>query len=352
MGPSGVSLSELREVALGHPAPIEAKLAAYAHDQHGRKWADVFVTDRLNVSRDEQDLPTAEIFGNARTLEVEDDDRVRVPAVAMLFGLDAGTHDVVFELRDPNETVLATETTQVRVAEKQRVAFASSTIRITTKSRGKHSVVAKAGDKEVGRTFVNLELSDDDDDLDDEHDSDSSDDGNPDVDVVVAAQGNDDPLWMAGIRAAWSERTYPRRVDYTWFARATRGWSGTDVTVTSFVLDPQGHIVGRNEGCYRPSVRPEHPWSCMGFGGNAPSPMASNAGPYDIVFAINDRPVAWWPMEAVVLQQHAPGSDVERWMKEMHRAVVKRRRTLAQPPAPPPPPATPQATKAPAKAPK
>jgi hypothetical protein len=303
------------------------------------------VTDRLNVARDAQDLPTAEIFGNARALEVDDEGRVRVPAVAMLFGLEPGSHDVSFEIRDPNETVLASEVTPVRVSDKQRVAFASSTITFVTKSRGKHSVLARVGDKEVGRTFVNFQMPDDDEDLDDEHDSDATDDGNPDVDVVVAAEGNDDPLVLEGVRAAWSERTYPRRVEYTWFARATRGWSGTDVSITSYVLDQQGHIVGRNEGCYRPAVRPEHPWSCMGFGGGAPSPMASSEGPYDIVFAINDRPVAWWPMEAVAIQQHAPGSDVERWLKDMHRAVVKRRRSVPEQPAPP-------AAVAPARAPK
>jgi hypothetical protein len=73
----------------------------------------------------------------------------------------------------------------------------------------------------------------------------------------------------------------------------------------------------------------------MGSGGGSPFPMASAEGPYDIVFAINDRPVAWWPMEAVIQQQHAPGSDVERWMKDMRRVVIRRRQALATPPAPP-----------------
>ena len=106
------------------------------------------------------------------------------------------------------------------------------------------------------------------------------------------------------------------------------------MSITSFVLDSEGHIVGRNEGCFQFEVRPEHAWSCMGEGGDS-SPLASAEGPYDIVFAINDRPVAWWPMEAIIRQQHAPGSDVERWMKEMHRAAVRRR---PAPPAPPPAP--------------
>jgi hypothetical protein len=76
----------------------------------------------------------------------------------------------------------------------------------------------------------------------------------------------------------------------------------------------------------------------MGAGGGSPFPMASAEGPYDIVFAINDRPVAWWPMEAIIQQQHAPGSDLERWMKEMHRAVIKRRQQISSTPAPAPVP--------------
>ena len=239
----------------------------------------------------------------------------------------------------------------MRVGDKQRVAFASTSMRFTTKSHGKHAVVAKIGEKEVGRSFVNLELTDDDEDLDDEHDSDSTDDGNPDVDVVVAALGRADPLALLGVRASWSEQAYPRRVGYAWFARATRGWTGTNVSMTSYVLDQQGHIVGRNQGCYQLEVRPEHPWSCTGLGGNGhPPPLATAEGAYDIVFAINDRPVAWWPMEAVIQQQHAPGSDLERWMKDMKRAVVKRRRTISTAsPAPAPTPAPTPAKTAPKK---
>ncbi len=347
LGPisSAVSVGELREVALGHAPPIEAIMAAYAKDQRNRKWADIFVTDRLSVARDAQDQPVAAIYGNAREVDVDDDGRARIPAVAMLFGLDAGPHDVTFEVRDPGETVVATETTTVTVGAKQRVAFASTSMRFLAKAHGKHSVVAKLGDKEIGRAFVNLLLPDDDDDLEDEHDSDSSDDGNPDVDVVVAQLGQDDPLAMRGIRADWSERKFPRRVEYAWFARGTRGWTGTNVSISSYVMDQAGHIVGRNEGCFQPELRAEHPWSCMGEGGGMPFPMATAEGPYDIVFAINERPVAWWPMEAIIQTQHAPGSDVSRWMKEMKRAVVKRRHQLESEPAPAPAPAKPPAKK-------
>jgi S1-C subfamily serine protease len=351
LGPisSAVSLGELREVALGHAPPIEAVMAAYAKDQRNKKWADIFVTDRLSVSRDDQDQPVAAIYGNAHDVDVADDGRARIPAVAMLFGLDPGAHDVTFEVRDPGENVVASETTSVRVGDKQRVAFASTSMRFLAKAHGKHSVVAKVGDKEIGRSFVNLLLPDDDEDLEDEHDSDSSDDGNPDVDVVVAQLGRDDPLAMRGIRADWSERKFPRRVEYAWFARGTRGWTGTNVSISSYVLDTSGHIVGRNEGCFQPELRPEHAWACMGEGGGMPFPMASAEGPYDIVFAINDRPVAWWPMEAIIQAQHAPGSDLSRWMKEMHRAVIKRRRQLETEPAPSPATPTPAPAKAPGK---
>ena len=341
LGPisSAVALSEIREVALGHPPAMEAVMAAYAKEQRNKQWADIFVTDHLEVARDDQDQPVATIFGNAKEVDVEDDGKARIPAVAMLFGLGPGQHDVTFEVHDPNEVVVASETTTVRIGDKQRVGFASSAMRFATKAHGKHSVVAKLGDKEIGRAFVNIMLPDDDEDLQDELDGDATDDGNPDVDVVVAQLGQDDPLAMAGIRANWSEHTFPRRVEYAWFARATRGWSGTNVSIASYVLDTSGHVVGRNEGCFQPEVRPELPWSCMGAGGGLPFPMASGEGPYDIVFAVNDRPVAWWPMEAIIEAQHAPGSDLQRWMTEMHRAVIKRKRQLDNSTPPPAPPA-------------
>jgi hypothetical protein len=351
LGPisSAVSASEVRAATLGQPAAVEPVLARYAAEQRTRRWADIFVTDHLSVSRDATDQPVAAIYGNARAIDVGDDDRVRIPAVAMVFGLPRGTHDVTFEVRDPAETLLASETATVRVGEKQRVAFASTSIRMAARSHGKHAIVAKVADKELGRSFVNLVLPDDDEDLEDDHDGDATDDGNPDVDVVVATAGHDDPLAMAGIRAAWAEKTYPRRVEYTWFARATRGWSGTNVSITSYVLDMNGHIVGRNEGCFHAEVRPEKTWSCMGAGGSSPYPMASGEGPYDIVFAINDRPVAWWPMEAVLEPQHAPGSDLERWVKEMHRAVIKRKSQIVNPPGTPSPaqPPAPSSTRRP-----
>ena len=102
---------------------------------------------------------------------------------------------------------------------------------------------------------------------------------------------------------------------------------------------PPGVLDAVGKGALVPSEAAEHAWACMGAGGGMPFPMASGEGPYDIVFAINDKPVAWWPMEAIIQAQHAPGSDLARWMKDMHRAVVKRRKQIADqhaaPPAPP-----------------
>ena len=92
------------------------------------------------------------------------------------------------------------------------------------------------------------------------------------------------------------------------------------MSITSYVLDDEGHIVGRNEGCFQTEVRPEHSWSCMGSGGEPP-PLAK-AGAYDIVFAINDRPVAWWPMEATLRRDSPSSSEMQRWLQDMRRIVV------------------------------
>ena len=334
---SAVAASEVREVAAGHPPTVQQTLADYAKKQRGRVWADLFITDRLSVSRDPNDQQIAHIMGDAHLLEAKSDG-TRIPAVAMVFGLPKGPNDVEFEARDPNGNVVATWPATVRVGDHQRVSFVSGSLRFNAKTHGKYSVTLKSAGKEIGQSQVALQLEDDDDELHEDTAGDVSDDGDPDVELVVAMMGNDDPLTLLGIRAGWAERSYPRRVGYSWFARGTRGWSGTNVSISAFVLDEQGNIVGRSDGCFRPELRPEHTWSCLGQGGMAPPPLATKEGAYDIVFAINDRPVAWWPMEAAIRKDHAPGSDMERWMKEMKRVVVKRQKP-ATPPAPPPAPA-------------
>jgi hypothetical protein len=336
----------VRQVQAGHAPVVQKTLADYAQKQRGRVWADVFITDRLSVSRDPNDQQVAHIMGDARMLEARSEG-TRIPAVAMIFGLPKGSSDVEFEARDPSGAAVATWPATVRVGEHQRVSFVSGSLRFVPKTHGRYTVTVKAGGKEIGHSMVALQLEDDDEDLAEEHTHDVVDDGDPDVDIVVAMLGNDDPLALLGIRAGWAERSYPRRVGYTWFARGTRGWTGTNVSVSAFVLDDHGTIVGRSDGCFKPELRPEHTWSCMGTSGMAPPPLAAKEGSYDIVFAINDRPVAWWPMEAAIRKDHAPGSDVERWMKEMKRVVVKRQKPPAPPTPPPPPPkATPKVPKA------
>ena len=347
---SAASLVELKATA-AHTAPtIEPALVAYAKTQRERQYADIFITDRLSVVRDPHDNQVASFMGNAKSIEI-DDGRARIPALAMLFGLASGKNaEVTFEILDPTNNEVATETTTVRVAEHQRVSFASTTLRFRAKTYGKYSVVAKLGEKELGRSFVSLTSEDDDDEFEDDHDSDAvDDDGQPDVDIVVAAGGRPDPLAMVGIRSAWLEKSYPRRVAYSWFARGTRGWSGTYVSVSAFVLDDANHIVGRSDGCLTAELRPEHTWACMGSGGLHPPPMPRKEGPYDIVFTINDRPVAWWPMEAMIRQEHAPGSDVQRWAKELQRHVYKRRTKIHNEPLPPPAPKAPEDKPAPPK---
>ncbi len=338
---SAVYAPEVREVIDGHPPPVQAVLADYARKQRARTYADIFITDILSVARDASGQPIASIYGNRRSISARSDG-VSIPAVAMLFGLPKGSHDIEFQALDPNNVVVAQWPTTVRIDDKQRVAFASSHLTFAAKTHGKYHVIVTKEGKELGRSIVNLELEDDDDDMVDDDDADVSDDGDPDVDIVVAESGNDDPLAMRGIRAGWNERSYPRRVGFTWLARGSRGWSGKMVTITSYVLDDGGSIVGRSEGCLKPEIRPAYTWACMGI---ASPPLAPKEGSYDIVFAINDRPVAWWPMEAAIRKDNAPGSEMERWLRELRRHQTKKKR----PPLPPPPPPAPASKPAPAK---
>jgi len=319
---SAVATSELRAVMAGTPFALEPMLAAYAKEQRDKVWADLFITERLAVSRDAVGQPVALIMGNAKSLDADAGD-TRVPCAAMLFGLKEGVHPVEFEVRDPTEQLVAHETRFVTVGANQRVSFASTALHFAPKTHGKYAVVLKQGDKEIGRSYVHLNLQNDDDELVEEDDTDSVDDGQPDVDVVVAQRGNDDPLFLSGIRAAWEERSYPRRVDFSWLTRGTRGWSGSNVIVTAFTLDQNGKIVGRSDGCILWEIRPEKPWSCVGTISDGDQPLAGEKGRYDIVFTVNDRPVAWWPMEAAVREDPSPGSAMSRWLHEVERVRAR-----------------------------
>ncbi|HEX7665168.1 MAG TPA: trypsin-like peptidase domain-containing protein [Polyangiaceae bacterium] len=312
---SAVSVSELKAVEANKPAPAQAAVAAYAKTQRGRVYADLFVTDRVLVGRDENGQPVASLMGNAKVIVADPKDTV-VPAVAMLFGLPKGRQEVQFELHDPDGKTVATTSRHAHVRENQRVAFAKTELHFAAKTTGPYEVVAKFGGKELGKSRIALAVSGgDDDEVPMMGDADEIDEnGDPDVDVVVAQASNDDPLLLQGIHAAWTERSYPRRVDFNWYARASRGWSGTNVAVGAYVLDDKGQIVGRAEGCFLPEVRPEKSWDCAGSVSEVDSPLPQAEGRYDIVFTVNDRPVAWWPMEATL--KKAAALDGAGWSKD------------------------------------
>lgn len=338
---SASSAADIRDTVAHKPPAIETTLRDYAKKRSAVPRAQLFITSHLSVHKDPQLLTTAAIVGNERAIEAGPDDIARVPAVAMMFSLQKGKHDVVFELQDPDEKPLATITKSVKVGEHERVTFASADFRFDPQVAGRYHVLAKMAGKEIGHTDVWVEDPDDDDQPIDDDDRDHADEGEPRVDVVVASYAREDPFALAGIRANWVEWRYPRRVGFTWFARGSRGWSGTNVAISAFVLDESGKIVGRGVGCLRPELRPESPWTCSGAGG---SPLVTREGRYDVVFAMNDRPIAVWPMEAMV-KTNTGGSALEKWMTELkkQRALKKHRGTTTPKPAPQPAPKKPDA---------
>jgi hypothetical protein len=321
---SAVAVSELREVLAGTPPSIEKPLAAYAAQQRLRTYADLFLTDKLQVTKDENGQQVAHIFGDTKAVKGTEGEVTRVPCVAMIFGAAPGTPTVGFELRDPTGTIVGSSSVKASVDLKQRVTFVSSAISFAPKTRGKHALVVSLDGKDVGKAWLTVETAADGEEATHDHDTDALEDGEPDVDVVVAQLAQEDPLALLGIRSGWAEKSYPRRVGFTYFARASRGWSGTDVSVSAWVLDDAGKIVGRSDGCFFPEVRPEHTWQCMNQGGGLGSPpLAAKTGSYDVVFTINSRPVAWWPMEAV-LRKDAPDNSMEKWLDEMKHVQVPR----------------------------
>lgn len=318
---SAAAVSELHEVLAGRRAPLERRLFEYANQQRLRTYADLFITKGFEISKDENGIPNAHIMGDERSVSINDDGTAKVPCVAMVFGLPRGDSLVHFEARDQTGKVVAQTASTASLGEKQRVAFASAELTFPVHGEGSFSIVALKDDKELGRALVAAEQQGEDEVLH-THDPDVADDGQPDVDVVVARLANRDPLVLAGIRSTWSERSYPRRVEFSWFARGTRGWAGRDAVIAAYVLDEQGRVVGQSEGCYYPELRPEATWSCLGSGGLMPPPLAEKAGPYDVVFTINERPVAWWPMEATLRKDAPSASEMERWLQDMRHVVV------------------------------
>ncbi len=320
---SAVAVSELHEVLANRRAPLEKKLFEYANKERRRTYADLFITNRFQISKDENGRPNAHLAGDARSVAIEDDGSVEIPCVAMLFGLPPGDSQIHFEARDSTGKVVANARSTASLEEKQRVAFASAnlTFQVPTKAEERYSIVALKDAVELGRAMVVAEQQDEDEVLH-SHDPDVGENGQPDVDVVVARVANQSPLVLAGIRSTWTERSYPRRVQFTWFARGTRGWAGRDVIVSAYVLDKDGRVVGQSEGCFWPELRPENTWACIGSGGMMPPPLAAVAGAYDIVFAVNEHPVAWWPMEATLRKDAPSSSEMQRWLQDIRRITV------------------------------
>jgi S1-C subfamily serine protease len=318
---SAVAVSALREVLAGTRSPLEHKLFEYANRERLKTYADIFITDRFQISKDETGRPNAHMAGDARSVSIDDDGNVDVPCVAMLFGLPRGESQIRFEARDPTGKVVATARSTSTLEENQRVGFASAHLTFQSKEESHFTIVALKDGAELGRAVVVAEQQDEDEVLH-SHDPDVSSDGQPDVDVIVARVATESPLLLAGIRSTWTERSYPRRVEFTWFARGSRGWSGRDVIVAAYVLDGSGQVVGQSEGCYWPELRPENTWACIKSGGMMPPPLAQKEGAYDVVFTVNERPVAWWPMEATLRRDAPTTSDMARWLQDMRRVVI------------------------------
>ncbi len=324
---SATAISELREVVAGHPHPIQEKLRSYVKEQRNKVYADLFITQEMTVQRDINLNTIASIHGSQRVINTRDG-QARVPVAAMIFNLSAGEHSMVFDLLDPDGKVLDTDTRPVVVGDRQRVTFTHAFFDFKPSGDGRYKVQAKLGDKRLGEEPIWIEVPDDEDGLSDPHDTDSA-ESEPDVDIVVAEAGNEDPLMLDGIRSSWIERSYPRRVSFAWFARGSRGWTGTNALIKAFVLDENGTIVGAEPGCFKAELRPELSWSCMNTGG---TPLANKEGPYDIVFTINDRPVATWPMEAVVSKDDGSGGLL-KFLESVRRNPGRDHKTA--PPKPP-----------------
>ena len=327
---AAVTVKELRAVMAGRPHPIQRALGDYARAQRSRTYADLFVTSRLALGRDAAGEQVAWIDGVTTGLGSAHPPAT-LACVAALFGLPSGEATISFELRDPGDLLMATVPRLVHIDDSRRAALASVTFRFDPKTHGRYFIVARRGGTELGRTSAMLGLDDDDDELVEIDDSDPVEDGEPDVDVVVtlARPGDDGQPWE--VRSAWSVPSLPRRVGFSWFARGTRGWSIHGADMTAYVLDESGTVVGRADGCSALHATPQHPWACWARTPESQFVRAEREGIYDIVFTVGDRPVAWWPMAAVVTKDAAPGSDVERWIRELQRTEATRRQKTSPP---------------------
>jgi hypothetical protein len=334
---AAITVKELRAVMAGRPHPLQRVLEDFAHDQRSRTYADLFVTSRLALGRDASGEQVAWLDGIAPAL-ASVHSPTTLSCMAILFGLPAGEETISFELRDPGDQVVSAVPRLVHIDDARRAALASVTFQFEPKTHGRFFVVARRDGNELGRTSTMLGLDDDDDELVEIGDGDPVQDGVPDVDVVVTMPKGEGDEQASEVRTAWSLPSVPRRVGFSWYARGTRGWSIRGAEMTAYVLDSTGTVVGRADGCTHLEATPQQPWSCWGRNGTEAFARAEHEGLYDIVFAVGDRPVAWWPMASVVTTDAAPGSDVDRWVRELQRTESAHRQK--HPSAPNQPPVT------------
>lgn len=317
---SGVTVSELRDFVAGRRPPLEARLAAYAKTQRARVFAQIYVTDKLSVQRRPDGEPTAFIAGDAQHMDVRGE--ARVPCVAMLFGLAPGPVTLSFRVRGPDGAVLTVHDEKLEVKGGERIAFSSTWLTFSPTHEGRHVLEVLRAGKVIGRKALALEVLGADEALHDHEANVADDDGAPTADLVVADSAREEPLALSGVSASWTGQRYPKRVEYNFFARGSRGWSGTNVVIAAYVLDAEGHVVGNAIGCVEDELRPAHTWTCVSGSGRTP-PLLERPGSYDIVLALNGRPAGWWPMEATASKGRPTTADMDRWLDMMRKGPKK-----------------------------
>jgi S1-C subfamily serine protease len=318
---SGVAASELKDFVAGKKTATEGRIATYAKEQRQHAFAQLFITDKLSVQKAPSGEQIAYLKGDTRAMDVRNE--ARIPCVAMLFGLGQGPNTVTFQIKAPKGGIVATQAEKIEIGIGERVHFHSTQLVFTPKEEGRHVLEVLVGTKSIGRAAIMLEVQGVDEGLHDHEANVASDDGDPDVDLVVAQGAESEPtLSLAGIRSAWVEKSLPRRVEYTFFARGSRGWSGRNVLITAYLVDDDGKIVGTSFGCLENEIRPEHTWTCTAVA-NRNSPLLAKAGTYDVVLALNGKPVAWWPMDAREKKGAPSIQDMERWLDQVRKSPKK-----------------------------
>lgn len=317
---SGVAASELRDLVAGKRTPTEARVAQYAKAQRERPSAQLFVSEALSVRKAPSGEQVAYLEGDTRAMDVRRE--AKVPCVAMLFGLPPGATNVDFRVKSPSGASVASQTERVDVAMGERVHFHSTELVFTPKEEGRYWLEAAVGSKRLGRAAVVLEVQGPDESLHDHEANVHSDEGEPDVDLVVAQAAQAEPLVLSGIQSAWVEKSLPRRVEYSFFARGSRGWSGRNVLITAHLVDDGGRIVGTSFGCLENEIRPQHTWTCSATSSRNP-PLVAKAGAYDVVLTLNGKPVGWWPMVAKEKKGAPTLEEMEKWLGQLRSGKKK-----------------------------